>query len=576
MTMGADGKPADGRNERTLAALPQGLLREYDKAKLELAGLVRDVRTQAGADEYVRSECEELLARLAEDRFNVAVVGRFSRGKTSLMNAVLGTDRLPTGVLPLTSVITIVCYGSSERALVYHAPGSFPYEISLDRIPDYVTQEGNPGNCKGVHHVEMQIPSEALRRGFSFVDTPGLGSTVAANTAITAGFFPEMDAVVVVTSFEAALSAEEIEFLRNAAQGGRKTFLVINKLDLVSEEERDKVLRYIEDTLADVEGTDDIAIFAVSARDGLNAKREIDMRKLLKSGLPEFEQELIRFLASGKAEQVLALGCRRLLDVAAIAGISSHAAIPSRIREILGAVPVQGGQAPACGVTVSPAALLRSDPVRLEPSCPICAEMVTRVLDFLCRCQSRLSNSREARSAHVASGGFCRIHTWQYEEIASPHGVSIAYGELLGALAHQLRGMACQAQSAADLSSGVARLATSSPACNACQAQASAEEEGLSKLSCELSEAGSDESLNLPLLCLPHFRALLSRIADPGLARKLIDRQADVCERVSENMQRAVLKHEARRRALQSEEEIRAHLQGLMIVAGHRRVAVTF
>jgi len=576
MTMGADGKPADGRKERTLAASPRGLLREYDKAKLELAGLVRDVKAQTGADESVRSECEKLLARLAEDRFNVAVVGRFSRGKTSLMNAVLGTDRLPTGILPLTSVITTVCYGSSERALVYHAPGSFPYEISLDRIADYVTQEGNPGNCKSVHHVEIQIPSEALRRGVSFVDTPGLGSTIAANTAITAGFFPEMDAVVVVTSFEAALSAEEIEFLRNAVQGGRKTFLVINKLDLVSEEECEKVLRYVEDTLADVEGSDDIAIFAVSARDGLNAKREIDVRKLLKSGLPEFEQELIRLLTSGKAEQVLALGCRRLLDIAAIAGLSSHAAIPSRIREILGAVPVQGSQTLAYGGTVSPEVLSRSDPVRLDHSCPICAEIVTRVLDFLSRVQYRLSNSREARTAHAASGGFCRIHTWQYEEIASPPGVSAAYEELLGALAHQLRGLACQAQSDADLSSSVARLATSSPVCNACQAQASAEEDALSKLSCELSGAGSHEPLNIPLLCLPHFRALLSRIADLGLARKLMEGQAAVCERVSENMQRAVLKHEARRRALQSEEEIRAHLQGLMIVAGHRRVAVTF
>jgi hypothetical protein len=136
--------------------------------------------------------------------------------------------------------------------------------------------------------------------------------------------------------------------------------------------------------------------------------------------------------------------------------------------------------------------------------------------------------------------------------------------------------LARQAQSAADPSSGIACLATSSLVCNACQAQASAEEDALSKLSCELSGAGSHEPLNIPLLCLPHFRALLSRIADLGLARKLMEGQAAVCERVSENMQRAVLKHEARRRALQSEEEIRAHLQGLMIVAGHRRVAVTF
>jgi GTP-binding protein EngB required for normal cell division len=570
MTTGADGKPGYGRNGHA-ATSTRGPLREYDKVKLELAGLVREVKAQAGADEHVRAECEELLARLAEDRFNVAVVGRFSRGKTSLMNAVLGTDRLPTGILPLTSVITIVCYGSSERALVYHEPRSFPYEISMDRIPDYVTQEGNPGNRKGVHHVEMQIPAETLRRGFVFVDTPGLGSTIAANTAITAEFFPEMDAVVVVTSFEAVLSAEEIEFLRTAVQGGRKTFLVINKLDLVNEEERDKVSRYVEDKLADVEGAAGIGTFAVSARDGLHAKRENDVRKLLNSGLPEFEQELVRFLTSGKTEQVLALTCRRLLDVVVGRGISSLAAIPSRIRRILGTVQTQAGQESKCGVTVSSAALLPTERVRLERSCQICAEMVTQVLDFLSRRQYRLSNSREARSAHVASGGFCRIHTWQYEELASPYGVSTAYGELLETLAHQLRSLASHAASAGNLTSSIARLATSSPTCAACRSQASAEGEALSRLSAKLLEAGNGELPQLPLLCLAHFRALLTRITDSELARKLAEQQASVCERISENMQRAALKHETRLRALQSEEEKRAHLQALMIVAGHRR-----
>jgi len=571
--MGADVRPADGRKEQMPPTSPRGLLREYDKVKLELAGLIREVKAGGGADELSRSECGELLMRLTEDRFNVAVVGRFSRGKTSLMNAVLCTDRLPTGILPLTSVITIVSYGSSERALVYHAPGSFPYEISLDRISDYVTRDGNPGNRKGVHHVEVQIPSEALRRGFSFVDTPGLGSTIVANTAITKGFFPGMDAVVVVTSFDAALSVEEIEFIRNSVQGGRKTFLVINKLDLVSEEEVDKVLRYVEDTLADVPGTDDIGIFAVSARDGLYAKRECDMHKLLKSGLPGFEQELVRFLTSEKAEQVLALTCRRLLDLVARSGIASNAALPTRVREIQVGLPNCGAKEPISGIPYSAASLLSSDQVRLDQSCPICGEVVTRVFDFLCQYQYRLSTIRDARSIHVADGGFCAMHTWQYETIASPPGVCNAYAEFLDAVAYRLRSMTGTAESAADLSLGVARLAVSSPKCKACQVQSSAGEDALSMLLSKMSETGRNGPQDLPLLCILHLPALLARIADMELARKLTEQQAEICERVSENMRRAALKHDARRRALLSDEEKRAHLQGLMILAGHRRVA---
>ncbi len=573
MTPGDTEKPAGNRKEWTSSTAPRSLLREYDKVKLELAGLIREVIVQETADEGIRNEGQELLTRLAEDRFNVAVVGRFSRGKTSLMNAVLGWDRLPTGILPLTSVLTKVRYGTRERVLVCYANSYMPQEISLEQIPDYVTQDGNPGNRKGVDYVEIQIPSETLRRGFAFVDTPGLGSTIAENTSITTGFFREMDAVVVVTSFEAALSQEEMESLRQAAQGDRKTFLVINKQDLVTGEERDKVLRYVEERLTDEVGSAGARVFAVSARDGLHAKQGGDAIKLRASGLPEFEQELVRFLTAGKAEKTLTLTCRRLLDLVAGAGISSDAAIPTRIREIQGKLRDDGGQEPASGVPASTAAFLRSDQARLDRSCPICGEVITRVFDFLCRYQYRLSTSREAYSAHAADGGFCAMHTWQYEKIASPHGVCTAYAEFLDTMAHQLRSVAGKAESVADLSSGIARLAILSPKCKACQVQTSAEDDALSRWLSKVSEPEKDGPQELPLPCFLHFPAFLARITDAELARTLVDRQAEVCERVSENMRRSALKHDAKRRALLSDEERRAHLQGLMILAGDRRVA---
>jgi GTP-binding protein EngB required for normal cell division len=567
------GKPSSDRAERTPLAAPRSLLREYDKIKLELAGLIREAMVQAGANEQALHEGQGLLTCLAEDRINVAVVGRYSRGKTSLMNAVLGRDRLPTGILPLTSVLTMVRYGSDERVIVRYENSFLSHEITMEQIPDYVTQDGNPGNRKGVEYVEVQIPSETLRRGFSFVDTPGLGSTIAENTAITTGFFPEMDAVVVVTSFEAALSQEEMEFLRQAAQGDRKTFLVINKRDLVSVEERDKVLRHVEDRLIGEIGPVDIRAFAVSARDGLHAKQEDDERKLQDSGLPEFEQELVRFLTTEKTKRVLALTCRRLLDLVNGAGTPSDAEIPTRVREIQGKLLKEVGHEPPPPGPLSTEALLRSDQIRLHPSCPICEEAVRRIFDFLCQYQYQLSSSREARSAHAADGGFCAMHTWQYEKIASPHGVCTAYTEFLETVAHQLSGVAGKAESVADLSSGIARLAVSSPTCRACLLQASTEKDALSKWVSRVSETGSDGPRKLPHLCFLHFHALLARITDVELARKLVNHQAEIFERISENMQRAALKHDARRRALLSDEESRAHLQGLMILAGHRRMA---
>jgi hypothetical protein len=169
-----------------------GTLRDYGRLKLDLAGIIRSLRQIAvdRKDNDASNECRKLLSRLAEDRFNLVVVGQFSRGKTSLMNAMLGVDRLPTSVLPLTSVITSVSYGDRERVLIHWHWWSYTTEIPLGELPQYVTQQGNPGNQRRVQCAEVQLPVELLRLGFYFIDTPGVGSAIAANTATTSEFLP--------------------------------------------------------------------------------------------------------------------------------------------------------------------------------------------------------------------------------------------------------------------------------------------------------------------------------------------------------------------------------------------------
>ena len=173
-------------------------LKTYEQVKFELAEVIRSgqlVVSESEKNSNKRYEAErpwhDLLTRLAEDRFTVVVAGRFSRGKSSLMNAVLGLDRLPTGIVPLTSVITYVRYGTSERVLLNYERTRLRGEATLQELPDYVTEKGNPGNVKRIHSAEIQLPAEILRRGFFFVDTPGLGSAIFENTKTTERFIPE-------------------------------------------------------------------------------------------------------------------------------------------------------------------------------------------------------------------------------------------------------------------------------------------------------------------------------------------------------------------------------------------------
>jgi GTP-binding protein EngB required for normal cell division len=297
---------------RGLAESSPGL-GSYDHAKQRLGQAVRSVKQYAETHQAPRaaSECRELLVRLAEDRFHLVVAGQFSRGKTSLMNAMLGTDRLPTGILPLTSVITTVAYGEREEAFVFRDGWSLPQQIPVRALPQFITQEGNPGNEKRVHRAEVRLPAEFLRLGAYLIDTPGVGSAIAANTKTTSAFLPQADAVIFVTGCDSPLSDAELQFLGQVRLHVRKIFVILNKRDLVTHEQEDAVARFARDRLTHVFAGQNIPpLFFISARTALQAKLNGDAEALAQSRLPEFEQHLTQFLKRDKTKEFL----RRIAD----------------------------------------------------------------------------------------------------------------------------------------------------------------------------------------------------------------------------------------------------------------------
>ena len=187
-------------------------------------------------DEARLQQCESLLAKLAEDRFTIAVLGQFKLGKSSLLNAIIGRDLLPTGILPVTSAITILKFGPSEKLVIRRKGMQFVEHQPLDALPQFITQKHNPENSKGIETVAIELPLPFLRRGLVFVDTPGVGSAIKANTQTTYSFLPNCDAVLFVTSVDSPLSEPEVELLRSIRQFAGKIFFILNKIDLLADE----------------------------------------------------------------------------------------------------------------------------------------------------------------------------------------------------------------------------------------------------------------------------------------------------------------------------------------------------
>ena len=361
-------------------------LRDYDQGKFTIADILRSVaKVTPSESRDLQERLRDLFARLAEDRFNLIVVGRFSRGKTSLMNALMGTDRLPMGIVPLTSVITTVSYGTKEQAILNYAGRVLSKEVPIEELPRYITQQGNPGNVQRIRTADVQLRAEVLRRGFYFVDTPGLGSAIVENSRTTESFLPEGDAFLVVTSYESPLSEEEMRFFRAVSPSGRRVFVVLNKQDLLSPGERDDALVFVRGQLNALFGQRAPQIFSVSAREGLAAKCSHDETRLAASGIPVLEERLVKFLLTEKSANFLLAMCHRVRELVQSLPRSSETitaterigALSQRIAQDNGAVPATRhlGAAPEFPTLQ-----------QLKP-CEICEHINEALWQFLCKFQ---------------------------------------------------------------------------------------------------------------------------------------------------------------------------------------------
>ncbi|MGB9512339.1 MAG: dynamin family protein [Candidatus Acidiferrum sp.] len=189
------------------------------------------------SSELVMEEGTSLADRLREGRFYVACIGQFKRGKSTLLNALVGDCVLPTGVVPITTVPTVVGYGDTRRARVRFQGGTWR-DVAPEELMQYVSEEHNPENAKGVAGVEVFVPSPLLADGMCFVDTPGLGSIFAGNTAATQAFVPHIDAAIIVVGADPPIAGEELALVEEVGKQVHHLLVVLNKADRTSDEER--------------------------------------------------------------------------------------------------------------------------------------------------------------------------------------------------------------------------------------------------------------------------------------------------------------------------------------------------
>lgn len=294
----------------------------------------------------VAARLGEVAERMESDVFRVAVVGEFKRGKSTLINALLGAEILPADVLPCSATLNRVTYGlrpSAELVFRPDARGERRREvIAAEKLAEYVTKL-TPDSERRASEIEEAIvyhPLRFCRDKADIIDTPGLNDD-AAMTAVTLSVLPSVDAALFVILAQSPFSGYEADFLNKLlTQDLGRVLFVVNRIDEIRKEaDRQRILSVVQQRIEKAvrsraaelygEGTPEAAellarvgkprVFGVSGADALDARMAGDADLLARSGFEPFEAALERFLAVDRGVVKLLVmadngttACRRL------------------------------------------------------------------------------------------------------------------------------------------------------------------------------------------------------------------------------------------------------------------------
>ena len=260
---------------------------------------------------------DTILEALARSELVLAAAGDFKRGKSTVINALLGDAVLPTRVAPATAVPCLIRDAPLPQARVLYADGRPPATIALTDLERYACLP-RPSLSEelafdpAIARVEIDLPWP-LPEGLVLVDLPGLNEELGRAEMAQAAL-ARADSLLVVLSATQLLAEDEMQFLSTLwAQGHRSFTFVINYRDRIDDHEVPVVLERATLLLAPYMAGGDGSIFLVGARDALAARMGGDSPST-GSGFPALEDHLRALASTGRERVWRASRLRQALD----------------------------------------------------------------------------------------------------------------------------------------------------------------------------------------------------------------------------------------------------------------------
>ncbi|MBM6869266.1 dynamin family protein [Pseudoflavonifractor phocaeensis] len=272
-------------------------------------------------NDALQTSMEQGIASIQQNHLQVAIVGEFRRGKSSLINALLGMPILPVDIEPTTATVNRIVYGNKPEAVIHYKNGDAEL-VSIEDLSKYVTKltDESASIARNVREAEIRYPTELCRHNIDILDTPGLNDEENM-TLVTEQVLQYVDAAIVVIKATMPYSDTECEWVARliGCENIRHILFAVTCMDLVRPRERQRLTAYLleritQHTLEKVQNLfsdkPDILqkarrmlesqhiLHPVSSLMALESFENGDYDQLEESGLPAFKKQLVTILCA--------------------------------------------------------------------------------------------------------------------------------------------------------------------------------------------------------------------------------------------------------------------------------------
>ncbi|MFM6183828.1 MAG: dynamin family protein [Dolichospermum sp.] len=310
---------------------------EYNKIERTLVSDLEKLRSFSQKLKLTKSIglIDDVLQRIEQRTFSIAVVGEFKRGKSTFINALLGQEILPSDILPCSATLNRVTYGVKPEVKIIFKDGN-QEQISIEKLNDYVTKltPESEITAESIKEAIVYYPIPYCQNNIDVIDTPGLNDDQNM-TEVTLSVLPQVDAAIMIILAQSPFSQFERDLLENKLLTndlGRVIF-VVNIWDSYTPEQTERILqsvknriqKYVLERAENQFGKDSEEytiykqkigtpkVFGIYIKQALEAKQKGDQNLLFQSGFKQFEVALEKFLTQERGVILLEVPANRVI-----------------------------------------------------------------------------------------------------------------------------------------------------------------------------------------------------------------------------------------------------------------------